>query len=843
MTFAWLRYLPGPFNVLVGGVRVLPRGCLVESFGAVLRELRLAVGWTQEQLARSSGVSAHTIITLENGKRRPRLSTVTALADALDLAGPHRDRLIAAARAAAEGATGATGTAGDAEGDAGTAAPVTVVARSDLPRAIGDFCGRMRELTHLLAAVDGPAEPAAAPIVALDGMAGVGKTTLAVQAAHALAERFPDGQVFLDLRGHTEGQQPLSPSAALDVLLRAAGVDNGRIPTGAEQKAALWRATVAGRRLLLVLDNASSAKQVRPLLPGSASCAVLVTSRARLTALEGVRTLTLAVLPEPEAVGLLTRVASDRIADPATAPSPAEAQEVVGLCGHLPLAIRIAAARLRHHPSWTVRDLVVRLRAQSDRLDELAVADRAVAGAFALSFEALPAELARLFTLLGLYPTTTITAEPVAALAGTDRGQAARQLEALADSHLLEETAAGQYRFHDLLRQYAAQVARRLPEAERSAALTRLVGWYTDTAHRAAVVIGSVRLIAPGPSPARGYVPLDFDDREPGGRDTAMAWFARERENLASSMATGARLGLHEDVCRLAVAQQHYLILRRHPEEAVATFTLAIASARALGDPRVLARVLCGLGSARFDQSRYDPSHYDEAEAAFQEALERYQSLSLLSEVAGTRLDLACVSAERGDYDGAVDAMTQAYRDFVEVGDLRRQGLCLTNIGELEHRRGNLAEAVRHSLAALPIVRAHNNAVVQINLLSNLAGTYRELGDHQQALRYHRDLDDLTLRLDAEIHRAEGLISYGDTLAALDRPADARELWTTARDILERHGHSLADAARQRLDPPPGPTGKPSPRAVAHAPAGRSTGGRFVVPPGRGAGRTATGSI
>ncbi|WP_308446265.1 tetratricopeptide repeat protein [Actinocatenispora rupis] len=393
--------------------------------------------------------------------------------------------------------------------------------------------------------------------------------------------------------------------------------------------------------------------------------------------------------------------------------------------------------------------------------------------------------------LLGLHPGTTITAEPVAALAETDRRQAARHLDALADAHLLEETAPGRYALHDLLRVYARRLAARLPDAERTSALRRLVGWYARTAHCAATAIGAARLLAPGP--AIEPAPLDFD-----AEDAALAWFDREQGSLDASMSTAAGLGLHEDVCRLAVARQHHLVLRHHADDRAATFLVALTSARVLDDLQVLARVLCGLGSARFDQRRYD-----DAQASFQEALETYLSLGQPAGAAGVRLDLACVHAEKGDHDGAIGEMTRAYHEFVEVGDHRRQGLCLVNIGEINQRRGNLTEALRYSLAALPVTRAHNNAYVQITLLGNLAGIHRQTGDLQQALRYHREQQEMARAVRAELMRAEGLLSYGDTLAALGRYADARARWRTAHELLHRHDHPLAATARARLGPVP----------------------------------------
>ncbi|OLF11721.1 hypothetical protein BLA60_12445 [Actinophytocola xinjiangensis] len=319
-----------------------------------------------------------------------------------------------------------------------------------LPYDIMDFTGRTTEIDRLLSTTV-PATGTAVLINALDGMAGTGKTALAVRVAHLLAGHYPDGKLFLDLQGHTPGQLPLSPAAALDLLLRCLGVPAERVPEGVVPRVGRWRSELEGKRVLVVLDNAESAAQVRPLLPGTSGTRVLVTSRRRLGDLEGASSLSLDVLPPDDAVNLFRRVAGPR----RTATEPAEVDEVVALCGHLPLAIRIAASRLHNRPSWTVGYLARRLRDGEDRLDELATGDRSVREAFIGSYQHLTAEQRRRFQLLGLHSESDFDVHDAAKLLATTVSETEQLLEDLLDVHLLSQQTAGRYHFYHLLREYA----------------------------------------------------------------------------------------------------------------------------------------------------------------------------------------------------------------------------------------------------------------------------------------------------------------------------------------------------------------------------------------------------
>ncbi|GIH05731.1 hypothetical protein Rhe02_37980 [Rhizocola hellebori] len=371
-----------------------------------------------------------------------------------------------------------------------TRAHVSWVRPRQLPRDATGFTGRAAELERLLA-IASDARPgylasgtgATVVISAIDGMAGIGKTALAVHAAHQTAGHFPDGQLFIDLHGFTVGVNPLEPAEALDRLLRDVGVSGDRIPAGLDERAALWRTMVAGRRMLIVLDNAATETQVRPLLPGAAGCLVLATSRRRLTSLEATSVMSLDTLPDPDAALLFVKVA-DRTELTTDMP---EVMEVVRLCGRMPLAIRIAAARLRHRPAWTPTDLLARLRIQNELLAALDDGQRSVYATLDLSYQHLAADAQRLYRLAGLLPGTDMDPYAASALIGSTQDQAQRLLDKLVDDHLLAEPNPGRYRFHDLLRAHAADIATREESpVQQRAALNRLLDYYR---HAAAVAM------------------------------------------------------------------------------------------------------------------------------------------------------------------------------------------------------------------------------------------------------------------------------------------------------------------------------------------------------------------
>ncbi|HEV3294533.1 MAG TPA: helix-turn-helix transcriptional regulator, partial [Streptosporangiaceae bacterium] len=394
---------------------------LALGFGGLLRRLRTEAWLTQEELAEAAGLSPRSISDLERGVNlTARKDTARLLADALHLFGPARAQFEAVAR-------------GRAVPDwAGAAAALRT-----LPRDITSFTGRQRELQELVDRAVGSG--GVVGIHAIGGMAGIGKTAFAVHAAHRLADRFPAGQIFLPLHGHTPGQQPVEPGDALASLLLTAGVAAAQIPPGLEARMALWRDRLAGRQLLLVLDDAASSEQVRPLLPGTGGSLILVTSRHDLSALDDARAISLDTLQPGEAAALLVRLAGRAGLSPA---DPAVG-ELTRLCGCLPLAIGMVARQLHHHPVWSAVGRAAELAAARDRLELMATENLSVSAAFNMSYEDLSPEQQRLFRRLGLHPGADIDAYAAAALDGSDLVAARRGLEDLYDHYLLTEPSQG----------------------------------------------------------------------------------------------------------------------------------------------------------------------------------------------------------------------------------------------------------------------------------------------------------------------------------------------------------------------------------------------------------------
>jgi tetratricopeptide (TPR) repeat protein len=657
------------------------------------------------------------------------------------------------------------------------------------------FVGRTRELAEL----DQLQDASTVVISAIDGMAGVGKTALAVHAAHRVAGRYPDGQLFIDLHGYTQGMQPTEPGEALDHALRALGIPGAEIPTGLDERAALYRTRLADRKMLVVLDNAASEAQVQPLLPGAAGCLVLVTSRCRLAGLDPARTLSLDTLPVPDAVMLFTRtVGAGRLAD---APAGLLA-ELVEMCGRLPLAIRIAAARLRSRPTWDLSHLVARLRDQQHRLGELAAGQRTVTAALDLSYQHLTVDQQHTYRLLGLHPGPDIDPYATAALLDSTIDHANRMLDQLLDAHLLQESVPDRYRFHDLTRAHAARtaagdqaqpagdpaVARLLDHYRHTAALAMDAGYPFEREHRPRVPpVHTPRpdLSAPGP---------------------ALGWLDIELPNLLAAARFAAEHGLPEHVLHLSSILHRHLRGRGRYHEAVTLHHQALATARATGHRPGELDALNGLGHIHWRQGRH-ASAAERLGQALQIARATGHHAGELDALNG----LGHIHRLQGRYAQAADHFGQALQIARATGHRAGELDALTGLGRVHRVQGRNAQAADHLGQALQIARATGHHAGELAALTGLAqihrlqSRYAEAADHfEQILRIARATGHRAGELAArsglgQIHRRQGQYSqandhYEQLLDKAQESGD-RNFEFEARQGLGRLRHATGDPA------------------------------------------------
>ncbi|MBT2228200.1 tetratricopeptide repeat protein [Nonomuraea sp. NEAU-A123] len=593
----------------------------------------------------------------------------------------------------------------------------------NLPRDVQDFTGRETELNQLYAVLD--RSPSAVVIEAIDGMAGIGKTALAIHAAHRLKDRYPDGRWYLHLRAHDPHQPPLDPAEGLDALLRLLGEDPRRIPEALEPRAALWRAWLANRRILIVLDDAAGADQVRPFLPGAPGCLVLVTSRRRLAGLEGARPLPLDALAPPEAALLFRRiVGQDRQLD------AGDVNRLVHLCGYLPLAVTIMANKLRHRPARGVGDLVAKLSRSRDRLAEMRAGDRDLVTAFELSYRELSPERRHAFRRLGLHVGADLTAGAAAALIGCDLARAERILEELIDRHLVEEPDSGRVRFHDLLRAYAGErAAEEEPAEELWRAVHRLLDFYLHTADQADRALYPHRRRA---AVDVAHPPSDLSSvSDPR---SAAEWLRAERINLVMCVRHSAERGFPEHAVRLSQAVATYLERSAHWEDAARVHELARRACQEVGDREGEARVELELSLVR---SR--TGHYAEA---FEHAVNGLGAFRALDDRRGEAdaLDhLALVHWLSGRNREALAYAEEALALFRAVGDRHGEGNALLHAGIALSSLRRTEEAVAFFESSLEIVEEIGDVATKAMLLNNFGELHLNRGDHREALRLFRD--------------------------------------------------------------------------------------------------------
>ena len=738
-------------------------------FAGVLRGLRARTRLTQEQLAAAAGLSPRTVSDLERGlATTPHKDTVRLLADALRLGGWTRVEFEAAARGRVA--------PGRARGGGPAAATRT------LPRDIASFTGRQHELAELADAAAGTG--GVVSIHAIGGMAGVGKTAIAVHAAHRLAGRFPGGQIFLPLHAHTPGQQPVDPADALASLLLTIGVPAGQIPADLQARTGLWRDRLAGRRLLLILDDAASSEQIRPLLPGAAGSLVLVTSRRRLTALDDAQTISLDALPPGEAAGLLVRLA----VRPGLSPADPGVGEIIRLCGYLPLAIGMAARQLYHHPAWTLAGLAAELAAAVDRLELLVTENLSVAAAFDLSYDDLAPEQQRLFRRLALHPGTDIDRYAAAALDGTDPAGARRSLEALYEQYLLTEPAPGWYRMHDLIREHARTLASRLdPADDREQATGRLLDYYQQAAaHADALLARHARSV---PTPAVDTAPAAVPVL--ANQEQALARARAERASLVACLDQATAAGQHARVIALTAGLAGLLRYDGPWDEAITRHAAAVQTARQLGDRPGQALALTNLGDVRHLTGDYPGALRD-----LQEALDITRDLGDRPGQAYAIASLGNTRRMSEDYPGAARDLQEALGICRDLGDRRGQAYALTLLGDVRHLTGDYPGAVRDLQEALDISRDLGDRRGQAFTLRNLGVAEWRTGDYPGAVRDLQEALGITQDLGDRLGRFNALTWLGAVRRLTgDYPGAARDLQEAlgiCRDLGHQRGQAIA---------------------------------------------------
>ncbi|MFI1094576.1 BTAD domain-containing putative transcriptional regulator [Streptomyces sp. NPDC020917] len=720
------------------------------------------------------------------------------------------------------------------EADAGLAAPAGNLHRSSdfprpaqLPASVADFTGRVamaRELSEQLA--DASRESGVMAVSAVAGIGGVGKTTLAVHVAHAAREAFPDGQLYVDLQG-TE-PRPVDPDAVLAAFLRALGVSNQAIPETLAERAALYRSTLDGRRVLTLLDNAYDAAQVRPLLPGTPGCAALITSRTRMVDLAGAHLVDLDVMSPEEALQLFSRiVGEERVAGERQA-----ALDVVGACGFLPLAIRIAAARLAARRTWTVSVLAGKLADHRRRLDELRAGDLAVKATFALGYGQLSAEQARAFRLLSLADGPDISLDAAAAILDRDPYEAEELLEALVDISLIESAAPARYRFHDLLRLYARERAEHDDSPEQCCeALSRLLDFYLSSA---ACVYALER---PGDRALGHLAATTHPGLRFAERDEALGWMFSEAQCLLAAIQQAAEGG-----CRNSLRQAVDLLLatqelmesgvyaRQYQQAAQALVTAAQDTGDALveGRGRIwLGQLLCLsgrfpeaegeitrahlLGVAAEDPmtSSYAPNirgiialhtrRFEESAEYFATALEAFRSDGSQYGEAATLSNLSRVQLELGDTEAALDASRKVVEIYRELGAGFRPANGLYALGIALTAAGRLDEALEGLTEALCTFREGRQQFWEGMTLFRLAKVHLAAGGWRQSASHAEQALVILRSVGGDWRVANALTVLGRALAGMGQPVRAHACWQDSLGIYTALGSPEAGEVRELL--------------------------------------------
>ncbi|MEV5841116.1 BTAD domain-containing putative transcriptional regulator [Streptomyces sp. NPDC051985] len=698
-------------------------------------------------------------------------------------------------------ATPATPTATPSTPSTPSAPSSPLIRPAQLPPALTVFAGRTAELAHLRTLIQNTGntpDPGTAPstIATVRGPAGVGKTTLAVRLAHDVADRFPDGQLYVNLRGFDPAARPTRPEDALRGFLAALGVPPARMPEGLDARAALYRSLSAGRRLLVLLDNAREAAQVRPLLPGGPGCLVLVTSRSGLgglTSADGARPVVLDVLSAAEARTALAR----RIGGARVAAEPRAVAEIVARTARLPLALAIVAARAAYRPAFPLAALAEQLRDAHGGLDAFRAADGGddpvtdVRAVFSWSYEALGTGAARLFRLLALHPGPDLTADAAAALAGRAPARTRALLTELTDAHLLTEHAPGRYTCHDLLRAYATElVDAGEPEEERRAARHRMLDHYLHTAHAAALLFdpptAAITPVAPA-GPAVAPRPL-------ADAAAALAWLTAERAVLLGVLRQAVVLGFDAHVWQLAWCLERFHERYGHWPEYLALQRTALEAAGRLADPAALAHAHRGLGRACMMLRRYD-----EADRRLRSALDLFGADDAHGR-AQTHLSRWELLTRQGAYDEGLDELRPALSLYRASGNRRGQADVLVATAWGRACLGDARGALPHAHRALALFQELGIRLAEGYTWDTLGHVHRGLGRHRRSVSCHRRAVALFREAGDLFNEACALDRLGDAHHAAGSPGEALGAWRDARDALGDFDPVRAAEVRRKIE-------------------------------------------
>ena len=761
-------------------------------FAGRLRALRVVAGQpSYRHLAEVTHYSAAALARAAGGQMLPTLEVTLAYVAAcggdLDQWRRAWDELAAWAASQAAGAAAAS-----VPESAPPAAGQPVVPR-ELPARIRHFAGRTTELATLAGLLDRASQtgPGTVLISAIGGTAGVGKTAMALHWAHQVADEFPDGQLYVNLRGFDPSGAPVAPEAAVRGFLESLGVPAGRIPAGLEARASLYRSMLAGKRIFVLLDNALDAAQVRPLLPGAPGSLVVVTSRGQLTGLavtDGASQISLDVLTLAEARELLSRwLGTARVRAERKAVA-----EITGLCAGLPLALAIIAARAVARPDVPLSALAAELDQARERLDVLATGDTVtdVRAVFSWSYDSLGDSAARMFRLIGLHPGPDISAPAAASLAGLRPAQARAALWELTGAHLLTEHVPGRFTFHDLLRAYAAEQASAAErETQRRAAIHRMLDHYLHTGCAAALCINPSRAPLDLAAVRPGVSPEELTDRQ-----QAISWFEAERQVLLALPEAAAAAGFDAHAWQIAWAPATFLQWQGHWSDGVRIQRTALEAARRLGDLSGQANACYLLAIAVLPD---DPR--GESGALLSEALALWERLGDSTGQGRSLFALSRIAERQGDYEAALGHAQHALGLFRAAGNRAGQASALNAVGWYHAQLDDYEQALARCQESLALQRDAGYVDSLADTLDSIGYAHYRLGQHADAIVSYRQAIEASRRQLNRRQEAYVLDHLGDARHAAGHLDLAREAWQQSLAILDELGRADADQVRAKI--------------------------------------------